>query len=84
MANWTISEKFIDLGGVISIDLGSNYQVKRISENPRARLNLQRHKHRAEHWVVVSGLATAHSDSNEHILEANDSIYIKVGDYGSC
>ena len=66
-------------GSYDSIDLGSNYQVKRISVNPGARLSLQRHKHRAEHWVVVSGLATVHLDGNEHILEANDSIYIKVG-----
>ena len=66
-------------GSYDSIDLGSNYQVKRISVNPGARLSLQRHKHRAEHWVVVSGLATVHLDGNEHSLKANDSIYIKVG-----
>ena len=61
------------------VDTGSNYQVKRISVNPGEKLSLQRHKHRAEHWVVVSGVATVHLDGSEHSLKANESIYIEVG-----
>jgi mannose-1-phosphate guanylyltransferase len=66
-------------GSFDSVDSGENYQVKRISVNPGAKLSLQRHLHRAEHWVVVSGLATVHLDGNEHTLKANDSIYIQMG-----
>jgi len=53
--------------------------VKRITVNPGARLSLQRHKHRAEHWVVVEGLASVHVDGVDHILHANDSVYIPKG-----
>ena len=66
-------------GSYDSVDSGENYQVKRISVNPGAKLSLQRHQYRAEHWVVVSGLATVYLDGNEHSLKANDSIYIQVG-----
>lgn len=66
-------------GSYDSIDSGSNYQVKRITVNPGARLSLQRHKYRAEHWVVVSGQATVHLDGSEHSLNTNDSIYIPLG-----
>jgi len=66
-------------GSYDSVDSGANYQVKRITVNPGARLSLQRHQHRAEHWVVVSGLATVHLDGNEHSLKTNESIYIQVG-----
>jgi mannose-1-phosphate guanylyltransferase/mannose-6-phosphate isomerase len=66
-------------GSYDSIDAGANYQVKRISVNPGARLSLQRHKHRAEHWVVVEGTAKVHVDGSDHLLHANDSIYIPLG-----
>ncbi len=66
-------------GSYDSVDSGPNYQVKRITVNPGARLSVQKHKYRAEHWVVVSGLATVHLDGNEHTLKSNDSIYIQVG-----
>jgi len=72
-------EAFRPWGSYDSVDSGDNYQVKRISVNPGAKLSLQRHQYRAEHWVVVSGLATVHLDGNEHTLKANDSIYIPVG-----
>jgi len=61
------------------VDSGSNYQVKRITVNPGARLSLQRHQHRAEHWVVVEGAAKVHVDGVDHLLNTNDSIYIPVG-----
>jgi len=72
-------EVFRPWGSYDSIDSGPNYQVKRISVKPGARLSLQRHKHRAEHWVVVEGQAKVHLDGIGHLLKANDSIYIPVG-----
>jgi len=66
-------------GSYDSIDTGSNYQVKRITVNPGARLSLQRHQYRAEHWVVVEGIAKVHVDGVDHLLHTNHSIYIPVG-----
>lgn len=72
-------EVFRPWGSYDSVDSGPNYQVKRITVNPGARLSLQRHKYRAEHWVVVEGLASVHVDGCDHLLEANDSVYIPRG-----
>ncbi|WP_443640311.1 mannose-1-phosphate guanylyltransferase/mannose-6-phosphate isomerase [Candidatus Njordibacter sp. Uisw_039] len=72
-------EVFRPWGSYDSVDSGSNYQVKRISVNPGARLSLQRHQFRAEHWVVVQGQAQVHVDGQDHLLKANDSIYIPKG-----
>jgi len=69
-------EVFRPWGSYDSVDHGPNYQVKKISVNPGAKLSLQRHQYRAEHWVVVQGTATVHLDGAEHVLHANDSIYI--------
>jgi mannose-1-phosphate guanylyltransferase len=66
-------------GSYESIEIGINYQVKRISVNPGARLSLQKHKYRAEHWVVVDGVAKVHVDGCDHVLHTNDSIYIPIG-----
>ena len=66
-------------GSYDSVDAGANYQVKRITVNPRARLILQRHKHRAEHWLVVEGTAKVHVNGVDQLLNTNDSIYIPVG-----
>ena len=66
-------------GSYDSIDSGPNYQVKRISVSPKARLSLQRHQFRAEHWVVVQGQAKVHLDGQDYLLNANDSIYIPKG-----
>jgi len=66
-------------GSYDSVDSGPNYQVKRITVNPGARLSLQRHKYRAEHWVVVEGTASVHVDGVDHLLNANDSVYIPKG-----
>jgi len=72
-------EVFRPWGSYDSVDSGPNYQVKRISVKPGARLSLQKHKYRAEHWVVVDGQAKVHLDAIDHLLKANDSIYIPVG-----
>ena len=66
-------------GSYDSVDSGPNYQVKRITVNPGARLSVQRHKYRAEHWVVVEGVAKVHVDGVDHVLQANDSVYIPKG-----
>ena len=66
-------------GSYDNVDSGPNFQVKRISVNPGARLSLQRHQFRAEHWVVVQGQAKVHLDGQDHLLNANDSIYISKG-----
>jgi len=62
-----------------SIDSGERYQVKRISVEPGARLSVQMHHHRAEHWVVVSGTARVVCDGEERLLTENQSTYIPVG-----
>lgn len=62
-----------------SVDAGSGYQVKRIVVNPAQALSLQRHRRRAEHWVVVSGTARVTRDDEVFTLSANQSVYIPLG-----
>ena len=62
-----------------SIDVGDRYQVKRITVNPGARLSLQMHHHRAEHWIVVSGTAKVTRGDEAFIVSENQSTYIPVG-----
>lgn len=62
-----------------SIDAGDRYQVKRISVNPGAKLSVQMHHHRAEHWVVVSGTARVTLDGVDRLLAENESIYLPIG-----
>jgi mannose-1-phosphate guanylyltransferase len=62
-----------------SIDQGERYQVKRITVLPGRKLSLQMHHHRAEHWVVVSGMAKVYNGNKELLLNENESIYIPVG-----
>ena len=58
---------------------GDRYQVKRLVIYPGQRLSLQRHFHRAEHWVVVKGTALATRGDEEIYLTENESTYIPVG-----
>ena len=62
-----------------SIDNGHRYQVKRITVNPGAKLSVQMHHHRAEHWVVVSGSAKVTHGDETFLLSENESTYIPVG-----
>jgi len=62
-----------------SIDAGDRFQVKRITVNPGATLSLQKHFHRAEHWIVVTGTAKITRDEEEFILTENQSTYIPLG-----
>jgi mannose-1-phosphate guanylyltransferase len=62
-----------------AIDAGPRYQVKRITVASGAKLSVQMHHHRAEHWVVVSGTARVTLDGKEQLLTENESVYIPVG-----
>ena len=62
-----------------SIDIEDNFLVKRILVNPRSRLSLQKHQHRAEHWVVVKGNAQVTCGDKVFKLEENQSTYIPLG-----
>lgn len=61
------------------IVFGPRYRVKRIMVNPGARLSLQMHHHRAEHWVVVTGTARITRDTEEMLLSEDQSSYIPIG-----
>jgi mannose-1-phosphate guanylyltransferase/mannose-6-phosphate isomerase len=62
-----------------SIDQGERFQVKRIVVRPGGTLSLQKHHHRAEHWVVVRGTAEVTIGSNVKAVHENESIYIPIG-----
>jgi mannose-1-phosphate guanylyltransferase/mannose-6-phosphate isomerase len=66
-------------GSYEGIDAGNRYQVKRLTVNPGAKLSLQMHHHRAEHWVVVSGTAKVVRGDEEILLTENQSTYIPLG-----
>ncbi|MDY0069358.1 MAG: mannose-1-phosphate guanylyltransferase/mannose-6-phosphate isomerase [Porticoccaceae bacterium] len=62
-----------------AIDGGERFQVKRIMVKPGERLSLQKHHHRAEHWIVVSGTALVTCGDKELLLTENQSTYIPLG-----
>ncbi|MBO9679016.1 MAG: mannose-1-phosphate guanylyltransferase/mannose-6-phosphate isomerase [Acidovorax sp.] len=62
-----------------SIDDGPRFQVKRIVVNPGARLSLQMHHHRAEHWIVVKGTAQVTNGDKTFLLGENESTFIPLG-----
>ncbi|MGI2140649.1 mannose-1-phosphate guanylyltransferase/mannose-6-phosphate isomerase [Shewanella baltica] len=62
-----------------SIDNGDRFQVKRITVKPGAKLSVQMHHHRAEHWIVVSGTAKVTNGEKVILLTENQSTYIPVG-----
>ncbi len=62
------------------IDQGERFQVKRIAVNPGASLSLQKHQHRAEHWIVVKGTAEVTCGEQIYRLQENQSTYIPVGE----
>ena len=66
-------------GSYQSVDNGERHQVKRIIVKPGQRLSLQKHHHRAEHWIVVKGAARVTVDENIKIVHENESIYIPIG-----
>ena len=62
-----------------SVDKGERFQVKRITVNPGAKLSVQMHHHRAEHWIIVSGTAKITLDDKTFMLSENQSTYIPIG-----
>jgi mannose-1-phosphate guanylyltransferase len=62
-----------------SIDNGERYQVKRITVKPGAKLSVQMHHHRAEHWVVVSGTAQVTNGDETFLVTENESTFIPIG-----
>jgi mannose-1-phosphate guanylyltransferase/mannose-6-phosphate isomerase len=65
-------------GSYDSVDSGNRFQVKRIVVKPGASLSLQKHHHRAEHWIVVSGTARVTCDEKSFLLWENQSTYIPI------
>lgn len=63
-----------------SIDNGTRYQVKRITVKPNAKLSVQMHHHRAEHWIVVSGTARVTIGDRTKLIAENESVYIPIGE----
>ncbi len=66
-------------GSYDSLETGPGFQVKRLTVLPGARLSLQKHRHRAEHWIVVSGTARVTCGDQEFTLQATGSTFIPVG-----
>lgn len=62
-----------------SLTAGDRFQVKRIVVHPGRKLSLQKHFHRAEHWVVVRGSALVRRDEEEILVRENESIYLPLG-----
>ena len=67
-------------GSYTILDEFDSYKVKRIVVNPDKRLSLQKHFHRSEHWIVVSGTATVTRGEDEYLVRANESTYIPMGE----
>lgn len=61
------------------IDAGSRFQVKQIMVKPGGKLSLQKHHHRAEHWVVVCGTAKVQCGEDVKLMGPNESVYIPLG-----
>ncbi len=66
-------------GDYETIDQSHRYQVKRITVKPGAKLSLQKHFHRAEHWTVVSGTAVVTRGEEIRLLKEDESTYIPLG-----
>ncbi len=62
-----------------AMDVGQRYQVKRIVVKPGGKLSLQKHYHRAEHWVVVRGTAEATVGADVKVVHENESVYVPIG-----
>jgi len=72
-------EVFRPWGSYDSVDSGPRFQVKRLTVKPGAVLSLQKHQHRAEHWVVVKGTARITRGEDVFLLQENESTFIPVG-----
>jgi mannose-1-phosphate guanylyltransferase/mannose-6-phosphate isomerase len=63
-------------GSYTILEEGERYKIKRIVVHPEARLSLQKHYHRSEHWVVIRGAAKVTIGDNEIIIHENESVYV--------
>jgi mannose-1-phosphate guanylyltransferase / mannose-6-phosphate isomerase len=72
-------EVFRPWGSYDSVDHGKRFQVKRITVKPGAKLSLQMHHHRAEHWIVVQGTAKVTRGEDTFLLNENQSTFIPLG-----
>jgi len=72
-------EVFRPWGHYDSVDENHRYKVKRITVKPGAKLSVQMHHHRAEHWIVVSGTANITINGKTNLVTENQSTYIPVG-----
>lgn len=67
-------------GSYTILDEVEGYKIKRIEVKPGKRLSLQRHWHRSEHWIVVSGTATVTIGDESYFVRPNESTYIQMGE----
>ena len=72
-------QMFRPWGNYERLDIGEGYQVKRITVKPGGVLSLQKHRHRAEHWVVVQGRAEVTIGDTVRICEPSESVYVPLG-----
>ena len=66
------------------IDIGHRFQVKRITVEPGGTLSLQKHHHRAEHWIVVAGTAAVTRGDTASLLREGEHIFIPQGEVHRC
>jgi len=66
-------------GSYTLLGQGPRFKIKRLEIKPGAVISLQRHHHRSEHWIVVSGLAEVTRDDEVFLVDTNESTYIKAG-----
>lgn len=66
-------------GSYSVLEVANGYKIKKIVVNVGKRLSLQKHFHRNEHWIVVSGTASVEIDGVKQLVRANESVYIKMG-----
>ena len=64
-------------GNYTVLEEGPGYKIKRIIVSPKQKISLQKHNHRSEHWVVISGKARIINDQNSMLLKPNESVFIR-------
>ena len=67
-------------GSYTVLEENNNYKIKRIEVLPGQRLSLQKHHHRSEHWIVVSGTAQVTCGESEFKVNINESTFIPIGE----
>ena len=65
-------------GSYTVLEKGQGYKIKRVVLKPKARLSLQLHKRRSEHWVVVAGIAKVTREDETYLVHTNESTYIPI------